>query len=144
LEISHRPLEHVAGAIELVIVAEIAPALVDLATDIPAVQIAVRKLSLGEVLDDRVDLGLDSFVTPMREGIARRLDPFAYVGIPEDLRGEIMAVPGKAKRRRGLRNLERLEIPVIPQPLILAGNRLGEHGVEPLAPECVLHAHVGE
>ena len=60
LEIGNRAFEHVAGAIELVIVAEVGPALVDLAPDIPAVQIAVRKLRLGKVFGDRIDLRFDA------------------------------------------------------------------------------------
>ena len=49
LEIGDRAFQHMAGAIELVVVAEVRPALVDLAPDVPAVQIAVGKLRLREL-----------------------------------------------------------------------------------------------
>ena len=145
LEIGDRALQHVAGAIELVVVAEVGPALVDLAADIPAVQIAVGKLRLGELLGDRIDLRLDRRVAPMLQRVARRLDPFADVGVPENLGGEIVVLVARdAERRRRLRHIERSEDAVLDEPHVLARDGAGQHGVEPLAPEVALDGDIGE
>jgi hypothetical protein len=58
LVIGDGAFEHVAGAIELVVVAQVRPALVRPAAEIPAVQVAVRAWAF-EIVDDGVDLRLD-------------------------------------------------------------------------------------
>ena len=68
-----------AGVVEFVVVAQVRPALVGLALVVPAVQVAVGRLRPGEVVDDRVDLRFDFRIAPMRQRVARRLDPFADV-----------------------------------------------------------------
>jgi len=69
---------------------------------VPAVEIAVWALRLGEVLDDRVDLAFDRLVAPVGERVTRRLDPLADVGVPEHLHGEAVVIERDRKRRRRL------------------------------------------
>ena len=99
-EIGDAALEQMAEIVEFVVVAQIGPALVRLALQVPAIEIAVRRLRLFEVVDDPLDLGFDIGVAPVRQRVGRRLDPFADVGIPEHLDGEIVLVARKAQRRR--------------------------------------------
>ena len=127
--------EQMPGVIELVVVAQVRPALLGLAPVVPAVEIAVGRLGAREIVDDGVDLRLDVGIAPMGERVARRLDPLADIGIPEHLHGEAMAVPRDCERRNRLRQLERIEDAHLLELRVLARNRVLEHGLEPLAPE---------
>ena len=69
-EVGDRAFQQMAGVVKLVIVAQVGPALVRLAAVVPAIEIAVRRLRLGEVIDDRVDLGFDVGIAPMRESVS--------------------------------------------------------------------------
>ena len=143
LEIGDGAFQHVAGAIELVIVAEVGPALLRLAPDIPAVEIAVGQLRLREMLDDGFDLRLDVGVAPVRQRIARRLDPFADVGIPEHLNGEVVGIARDAKRRRRLRHVSESRMPCSPSFLCWLG-MVRQDRIQPLAPEVAFEAHIGK
>src|SRR6185312_10566627 len=77
LEIGNGALEHVAGVVELVVVAEVGPAVLGLAVEIPAVEIAVGLLRLFEIVDDGLDLGFDVGVAAVAQRVAGRLDPLA-------------------------------------------------------------------
>jgi hypothetical protein len=68
LEIGDGTLQHVPGIVELVVVAQVGPALVNLAIDIRAVQIAIRQR-------DIIDLAFCLFVWPVGQCIGRCFDP---------------------------------------------------------------------
>src|SRR5690606_27487542 len=136
--------EKVAGVVELMVVAQVRPALVDLAADVPEVQVAVRQLRAGKLLGDVVDLCLDRRVAAVVERVARRLDPLADVGVPEDLGGEADAVARDAQGGRRLAHQQRLEQAVLLELAVLAGDRAREHGVQPLAPEGAFDTDIGE
>ena len=108
-EVGDRAFEQMAGVVELVVVAQVGPALVGLAAVVPAIEIAVGRLGAREVVDDRVDLRFDVGVAAMRQRVARRLDPFADVGVPEHLHGEVVLVARNRQRRNGLGQLQRAE-----------------------------------
>ena len=63
----------------------------------------------------------------MREGVARRLDPLADVGVPEDLDGEAVAVARDSERGRRLRQLERFEDADFRKLGVLAWNGARQH-----------------
>ena len=103
-------LDHVADAVELVPVAQVAPLLRRLAALEEAVEIAVRLLRLGDarhhVVDQRVELGIGMG----GERIARRLDPLGDVGIPVHHRGRgVVLAVGEGERARRLGDVERLD-----------------------------------
>jgi 2Fe-2S ferredoxin len=142
--VSDRAFEQMSGVVKLVVVAQIGPSLLGLAPVVPAVQVAVRGLRLGEVGDDRVDFGFDIRVAPQRERVARRLDPFAHVRVPEDLHREPMGVSRNGQRRDGLRQLQRAEDADLRKLGVLARNGAGENDLEPLSPEGACDADVRE
>ena len=137
-EVGDAAFEQVAEVVELVVVAEVGPALVGLAAEIPAVQVAVRRLRAFEVVDDRLDLRLDVGVAAVRQGVGRGLDPLADVGVPEDLHREVVLVAREAQRRRRVGQRQRLEDAVGGELGVLARDGAGQHGLEPLAPELAL------
>ena len=108
-EVGDAAFEEVAEVVELVVVAEVGPALVGLAAEVPGVEIAVGRLGAGEVVGDRLDLRLDVGVAAVGEGVGGGLDPLADVGVPEDLDGEVVLVAGEAQRRRRVGEGERVE-----------------------------------
>ena len=71
----------------------------------------------------------------MRQSIARRLDPFADVRIPEDLHGEAVGVARNGQRRHGLRQFQRFKDAGLRQPGVLARNGARQNDLEPFAPE---------
>ena len=106
-EVGDAAFEEVAEVVELVVVAEVGPALVGLAAEIPGVEVAVGRLGAGEVVGDRLDLRLDVGVAAVGEGVGGGLDPLADVGVPEDLDGEVVLVAREAQRRRRVGEGER-------------------------------------
>ena len=94
--------EQMSGVVELVVVAQVRPALLRFAPVVPAVEIAVGRLGAREVVDDGVDLRLDVGVAPMGKRVSSRLDPLADIRIPEHLHGEVMAVPRNRERRNAV------------------------------------------
>ena len=143
-KISDRAFEQMSGVVELVVVAEVRPALFRLAAVVPAVEIAVGRLGSRKIVDDRVDLPLDVGIAPVGKGVARRLDPLAHVRIPEHLHGETVAVSRDFQRRNGLRQFERLQNAGLLEFRMLAQDRAAEHDLEPLSPEGAGDANVGE
>ncbi len=138
-EIGDGAFQHVAGAIEFVVVAQIGPALVDLAPDVPAIAVAVGKLRLGELLGDLIDLRLDLRVAAVKERVACGLDPFADVGVPKDLGSEIVHSPARdRKRRRRLHDIQRFKHVMELELAVLAWDGARQHRVETLAPEGTL------
>ena len=127
--------EQMPGVIELVVVAQVRPALLRLAPVVPAVEIAVGRLGAREIVDDGVDLRLDVGVAPMGKRVSSRLDPLADIRVPEHLHGKVMAVPRDRERGNRLRQFKRIEDAHLFELLVLARNRVLEHGLEPLAPE---------
>ena len=111
---------------------------------VPAVQIAVGRLGAGEIVDDGVDLRLDVSIAPMGEGVARRLDPLADIGVPEHLHGEAVAVARDRQRRDGLRQLERIEDARPPRASRAGSGWCAQHDFEPLAPEGPVMRDIGE
>ena len=79
-KVGDRPFQQMAGVAEFVVVAQVRPALVGLTSVAPTVQIAVGRLGLGEIVDDRVDLRFNFGVAPVRQRAAGRFDPFADLG----------------------------------------------------------------
>ena len=144
VKIGHGAFQHVPGAIELVVVAEIGPALFRFAADVPAVEVSVGKLGGGKPPGDLIDLRFDRRIAPVGEGIARRLDPLADVGVPKDLRGEIVPVARQPQRRRRLRDGQRFKDAVADELAMLARDRAGEDRLQPLTPEIAFDADVGE
>ncbi len=144
LEIGDRAFEHVAGVVELVVVAQVGPAVLGLAVEIPAVEVAVGGLGRLEIVDDGLDAGFDRGVAAMRQRVARRLDPFADVGIPEHLHGKTVGVARKAQRRWRLRQLQGTEIAVLGQLLVLARDGRAQHGLEALLPEVAFEPDIDE
>src|SRR6185312_12347873 len=67
LAIGDGALQQVPGAVELMIVAQVGPALVRLAPEIPAIEIAVRRLRPFQAIDDRLNLLLDAGIAPVGE-----------------------------------------------------------------------------
>src|SRR6202020_847227 len=134
-KVGDRAFEQVPGVVELVVVAQVRPALLGLTPVVPAVEIAVGRLGAREIVDDDVDLCLDVGIALMRERVTRRLDPLADIRVPEHLHGEVMAVPRDCERRNRLRQPERIEDAYLFELRVLARNRVLEHGLEPLAPE---------
>src|SRR5208282_5609731 len=134
-EVGDRAFQEVAGVVKLMIVAQVGPALPRLAAVVPAVEIAVGRLRRREVLDDRVDFGLDVGIAPMRERVSSRLDPFADVRVPEHLHGEAVVVARHFERRDGLRQFQRFEDADFRKFGVLARNGALEHDLQPLAPE---------
>ena len=137
-EIGDGAFQHVPGAIEFVVVAQVGPALVDLAPDVPAIEVAVGKLGLGQLLSDRVDLALDRRIAAVEERVACRLDPLADVGVPEDLGGEVVPVARQRQRRRRLHHIQRFQHVVLLELTVLARDRALQHRVETFAPEGAL------
>ena len=144
LEVGDRAFEQVAAVVELVVVAEVGPAVAGLVGDVPEVEVAVGELGGGELVDDVVDLGLDGFVAAVVKGVGRRLDPLADVGIPEDLGGEAVRPARDAERARRVGRHQRLEQALGLELGVLAGDGAGEHRVEPLAPEGAGQGDAGE
>jgi hypothetical protein len=101
--------EQMARVVEFVIVAQIRPAVLRLALEIPAIQITVGFLRAGEVVDDVVDLGLDARIASVRERVGRRFDPFADIRVPKNLGREIVGVARDPLGRNRLRQLLRFE-----------------------------------
>ena len=137
-------LEQVAEVVELVVVAEVGPALVGLALEVPAVQITVRRLGPLEIVDDGLDLRLYSLVASVRERVGGGLDPFADVGVPEHLDGEVVLVAREAQRRRRVGELQRVEDSVLGKLDVLAGDGPGQDGLEAFAPEIALEMDIDE
>ena len=135
LEIGDGAFEQVPGIVHLVVVAQVGPAVFRLALDVPAVEIAVGKLRLFEVVDDGVDLCLDLGIAAVMKGIARRLDPFADIGIPEDLGREAMLVARDRQLRHRLGQLQRFEHVVGFELAVLARHRMRQNRIKPLPPE---------
>src|ERR1700722_5715947 len=127
--------EQMARVIELVVVAQVRPALLRLAPVVPAVEIAEGRLGAREIVDDGVNLRLDVGVAPMGKRVSSRLDPLADIRVPEHLHGKVMAVPRDHERGNRLRQFKRIEDAHLFELLVLARNRVLEHGLEPLAPE---------
>ncbi len=121
-EIGDAAFEQMAEIVELVIVAQVGPAVLRLALQVPAIEIAVRRLRLFEVVDDLLDLRLDVGVAPVRQRVGCRLDPFADVGIPEHLDGEIMVVAREAQGRRRVGQRQRFQDAVLAELDMLAGD----------------------
>ena len=134
-EVGDRAFEQVAGVVEFVVVAQVRPALVGLALVVPAVEVAVGRLRPREIVDDRVNLGFDVLIAPVRQGVARRFDPLADVRVPEDLHGEAMRVARNGERGNGLRQLQRFEDADLLELGVLGRNRALEDCLDPLAPE---------
>ena len=143
-EIGDGAFEQMAEIVELVIVAQVGPALLRLALQIPAIEIAVRRLRLFQVVDDLLDLGLDVGVAPVRQRVGRRLDPFADIGVPEHLDGEIVLVAREAQRRRRVGQRQRFQDAVLAELDVLAGNGARQHRLQPLAPELAFEIDVDE
>ena len=122
-EVGDRPFKQMAGVVKLVVVAQVGPALVRFAAVVPAIEIAVGRLGACEIVDDRVDLRFDVGVAPVRQRVARRLDPFADVGVPEHLHGEVVFVARDRQRRNGLGELQRVENSRLVELGVLARNR---------------------
>src|SRR5271166_6952435 len=134
-EVGDRAFEQVAGVVEFVVVAQVRPALVGLALVVPAIEVAVGRLRPREIVDDRVNLGFDVLIAPVRQGVTRRFDPLADVRVPENLHGEAMRVARNGERGNGLRQLQRLEDADLLELGVLARNRALEDCLYPLAPE---------
>ena len=112
--------------------------------EIPAVEVAVRRLRAFEVVDDRLDLRLDVVVAAVRQRVGRGLDPLADVGVPEHLHGEVVLVAREAQRRRRVGQRQGVEDAVGCELGVLARDGAGQHGLEPLAPELALDLHIDE
>src|SRR5271154_1738394 len=69
-EVGDGAFEHMSGVVELVVVAQVRPALLGLAPVVPAVEIAVGRLGACEIVDDGVNLRLDLGVTPMGKSVS--------------------------------------------------------------------------
>src|SRR5580693_1127377 len=65
--------EQMARVIELVVVAQVRPALLRFAPVVPAVEIAVGRLGAREIVDEGVNLCLDVGVSPMGKRVSSRL-----------------------------------------------------------------------
>src|SRR5262249_22142716 len=74
-EVGEAAFDQVAEIVELVIVAQVGPAVFRLALQVPAIEVAVGRLRLFEIVDDLLDLHLDVGVAAMRQRVRRRLDP---------------------------------------------------------------------
>ncbi len=77
--------QKVAEVVQFVVVAQVRPAVLRLALQIPAIEITIRFLGLFQIVDDRLDLCLDHRVAAVGKGVGGGLDPFADVAVPEDL-----------------------------------------------------------
>ena len=142
LEVSDGAFQHVAGIVELVVVAQVAPALFGFTPEIPAVEVTVGRLGALEIVDDGLDPGLDVGVAAVAQRIGGGLDPLADVAVPEHLHGEAVGMARKAQGRRRVGQLQRIQQPVFAELPVLAGNGAGENGVEPLLPEIAFKADV--
>ena len=89
VEIGDRAFQHVACVVHLVIVAQVGPAVLRLALQIPAVEVTVGGLRLFQIIDDGFDLRFNDRIAAVRQSVAGSLDPFANVAVPENLRGEV-------------------------------------------------------
>ena len=71
---------------------------------------AVRRLRSDEIVDNSFDLQFDVGVAPVRQRVARRLDPLADVGVPEHLHREAVRVPRISQRQRATGNYSKSRI----------------------------------
>ena len=134
-EVGDRAFEQMAGVVELVIVAQVGPALVRLAAVVPAIEIAVGRLRLGEVVDDRVDLGLDVGIAPVRKRVAA-----ASIHLPTSESQNTCTVKpwllrGILSGGTGFGSFSEFEDADFRELGVLARDGALEHNLEPLAPE---------
>src|SRR5205823_4510145 len=128
----------------LMAIAQVGPTPLRLASDVPAVQVAIGTLRAFKRVGDPLDLSFDRGVAPVRERVTGRFDPLADVGVPEHLGRQTVLADWNTQRRRWLRNRERIENPVLLELLVLARDRFHQHGIEPLTPKTALDPHRGE
>ena len=81
LIVRHGRLDHVAGAVELVVIHQVCPALVQPADDVIGVHVAVGLLRRDDVVDGRVHHGLQLRVAPVGQRVGRALQPFGRVAV---------------------------------------------------------------
>ncbi len=114
LEVGDSSFKQVPHVVEFVVVPQVGPAVLRFAAEIPAVQIAIRRLGRPKIVDDRLDLRFDFGVAAMGKRIAGRLDPFAHIAVPEDLHRKTvgMARDNQGGGGFGSRRLSRIVISV--------------------------------
>ena len=81
LIVGHGRLDHVAGAVELVVIHQIGPALLQPVDDVIGVHVAVGLLRRDDVVDGRVHHGLQLRVVPVGQRVGRALQPFGHVAV---------------------------------------------------------------
>ena len=143
-EVRDGALQKVAAVVELVLVAKIGPAVLQLVADVPEVEVAVVELGSGELFHDVVDLRLDGGIAAVSQRIARGLDPLADVAVPEELRGEARCIAWDAQGRGRVEEQQRLEQAFGLKLAVLARDGAGQYRFQSLPPELALERDLGE
>ena len=130
-------LDHVPGAVELVVVAEVGPPPARLLDDVIAVEIAIRELRRGELGDDLVDPLRQHGIGMRGQRVRGRLERLVDVGIHEHRPGEPARGPGRGQ-------LEVLEVAGLLEHLEVERDRDRPVDLLPRAPERIADPHVGE